>query len=233
MLGDLLNNLLFKQATVTALRELSPHFRQLSLEAGWLKGLVYSRGDKLQVQVEPPFTLRTFTPLELDATRGTMQLLVFAHGDTPAGRWVRALKPGAGINVFGPRRSLELEPQGGDALLFGDETSFAVAADWQRVRAPTRPLRCVFEVTDAAESKAVLSGLGLGHAQVVEKRPGHLVDIEAYVRSVLGDQPGSHLVLTGQGASIQTLRKALRAPAAPHADQRVKAYWARGKRGLD
>jgi hypothetical protein len=53
------------------------------------------------------------------------------------------------------------------------------------------------------------------------------------VRAALGRQPGSHLVLTGHAQMIQSLRASIKASPAPHAGQKVKAYWADGKRGLD
>lgn len=52
-------------------------------------------------------------------------------------------------------------------MLFGDETSFGLAAALQ-----SRPAagEMVFEVSGAAESCAVLTAIGLGRATVVERR---------------------------------------------------------------
>jgi hypothetical protein len=117
--------------------------------------------------------------------------------------------------------------------MFGDETSFASAASLVASRGAASSLRFVFEVSSAAESSGIVNSLRLGETSVVEKTNGaaHLIKVEEYLRATL--TPESTLVLTGNAQSIQHLRAQLKLRQASHAGQKVKAYWAVGKQGLD
>jgi ferric-chelate reductase (NADPH) len=232
MIGDLLSKLLLKQTTVAAVRDLTPHFRIVSLQGDSLKAVSAAPGNKVQVRVGEPLVLRTYTPLSVNPRLGAMDLLVYVHDDeTAAGRWARSLRVSDPVGLFGPRRSLGLEALDGDAVLFGDETSFAVARGWQLQRGAQGGLRFVFEITDRAESLEVLAAIGLEQAEVIEN--GDFSAVETAVRAALGQDAERRLVLTGQARSIQALRSALKSRPNAHRSQSVKAYWARGKKGLD
>lgn len=238
VLGDLVGRLLFREAVVTGVRDVSPRFRRLTLAGKDLTGIACSPGDKVQLYL-PSGDMRTYTPFAYDGARGEYQLLVYLHapdGDTPGASWGRSVAAGARVRLFGPRGSLPLTSLTGPVILFGDETSFAVARTLGE-RASAGPASLVFEVTDAAESRRVLDDLGVGGCELVARREadGHLPAVSERLRAALAANPGAQLVLTGRAQSIQQVRAALKAqPAAPGgAGQKVKAYWSVGKRGLD
>ena len=240
VLGDLVGRLLFREAVVTDVRDVSPRFRRLTLAGKELAGLACSPGDKVQLYL-PSGDMRTYTPFAYDGARGEFQLLVYLHapdGDTPGASWGRRVAAGAHVRLFGPRGSLPLAslPPAEPVVLFGDETSFAVARTLGE-HASAGAASLVFEVMDAAESRRVLDDLGVGTCELVARSQadGHLPAVSERLRAALAANPGARLVLTGRAQSIQHVRAALKAqPAAPGGQgQKVKAYWSVGKRGLD
>jgi NADPH-dependent ferric siderophore reductase len=227
LFGDTVGRLIFKHVTISRITALTPHFRRLELEGevGAPKA-----GDKVQVALDEG--LRTYTPFGFEPAAKTVQLLAWLHGDaTPGARWAGSARVGDQVSFFGPRRSLPLEELSGTVVLFGDESSFAVASALAgNGRSTVRP---IFEVADALESGTVLDALGLQPRELVERRPGrtHLATVVEQLRAALGPGP-AQLVLTGNAASIQAVRAQLK-QAGVTAKQLNKAYWAEGKRGLD
>lgn len=240
VLGDLVGRLLFREAVVTGVRDVSPRFRRLTLAGKDLAGIACSPGDKVQLYL-PSGDMRTYTPFAYDGARGELQLLVYLHapdGDTPGASWGRSVTAGARVRLFGPRGSLPLSSFTGPVVLLGDETSFAVArtlGERASVGAGVGAASLVFEVTDAAESRRVLDDLGVGACELVARSEadGHLPAVSERLRAALAKHPGAQLVLTGRAQSIQRVRAALKEQPAAHAGQKVKAYWSVGKRGLD
>ncbi len=229
LLGDTFGRLIFRDLEITKTHDLSAHFRRVELQSPSLRGVPVRAGDKVQLLM-PGEGMRTYTPYACDEREGTMQFLVYVHGEGPAAMWARQVKPGDHVRAFGPRTSVPFDQLQGPIVLFGDETSFAVATALTGLR---RPASFVFEVTHASESNGVVQGLGLTDATVIERTrdEAHLQHVEAAVRAQLGAD--SVLVMTGKAQSIQRLRAALKSRWPSHAGQKVKAYWSVGKKGLD
>lgn len=234
LLGGLLGRFVFRDATVTAVHDVAPRFRRIELSGERLRDVAWSAGDKVQVFLGEA-GMRTYTPLSWDAARGRTAFLVHVHGDAPGAAWARAVKAGDRCQFFGPRGSLALEGLRGPAVLFGDETSFAVAHTLHQVRRASADIACVFEVSSAADSRLVLGELGLGTSVVIEKQANdaHLDATVAALRESLARWPDARLVLTGRAQAIQKLRAQLKSNGIAPASQLVKAYWSLGKTGLD
>lgn len=215
--------LLTRQGRVGAVEALTPHFRMVHLVGPALKGVSWSAGHKLQMRMSG-LTFRTFTPIEWNAEEGTTRFLAYLHGDSPAARWLAALKTGDEVLFHGPRRSLVLDGVGAGALFVGDETAIGPAASIAPGGA-----RLAFEASDAGETRAVLEQLGMAGAQVVERLPGDMH--HAALEQAL-EQPDL-AVLAGKAQTVQFLVRALRARGLTSARLRTKAYWAPGKTGLD
>lgn len=233
IVGDLVGKWIFHQLAIESIDEVAPRFRRLSLRGEALKGASFSAGDKVQVVLDPGF--RTYTPFALDPQHGHMSLLVFMHGDTPGSSWGRSARVGDAVRVFGPRGSLPLASWQTPAVIFGDETSFALARSLREHRGGAGSIHCVFEVSDRGAAAAALASLELSGAELIERREGddHLSEAAQRVQAALEKRPGSKLALTGKAQSIQSVRRALRERAVSHGGEKVKAYWSPGKRGLD
>lgn len=178
--------------------------------------------------------MRTYTPLAWDSARGATQLLVYLHGNSPGAEWGRDVRVGDRCQFMGPRGSLALSSLQGPVVLFGDETSFAVAHTLRNLRAGADGVEQVFEVSSGDASESVLRELHLSDSALVERAPdeGHLPTVAERLGAALKRHPGAHLVMTGRAQAIQALRARLREEGVSAA-QKVKAYWSAGKRGLD
>jgi ferric-chelate reductase (NADPH) len=240
---DSFSRLVFPELVVDAVRDVSAHFRQLRVSAPALRSASVSPGDKLQIMIVESGP-RTYSPFAHDPAAGTVDLLAYVHGDTPGSAWIRELTAGTRFRGFGPRGSLALASLSGPVVLFGDETSFGVATALTLARQmrQTRQasegsdgLSFVFECSQPDEARAVLGDLGLARCEVVAREPGlaHARAVDGGIRAALARHPGAHLVLTGHAQMIQAVRASLKKEAPAYASQKVKAYWADGKRGLD
>ncbi|WP_434416120.1 siderophore-interacting protein [Nannocystis pusilla] len=172
MLGDAVAKLFFHEWTITAAREVSPHFRRIELTGENLRE-AHGAGDKVQVMI-PGTGPRTYTPFAPDPGRGAVSLLVYLHGEEPGAQWGRAAAAGERVRVFGPRGSLPFSTLAPAVVLFGDETSFAAARALRELRGPEAPLAFVFEVTHADEAEAVLAELERRAADAGAARAGPL-----------------------------------------------------------
>ena len=223
---------LMRPARVAAVETLSPHFRLADLEGEALRNVAWTAGQKVQVAMGAGLSARTYTPMSWDADSGRTRMLTFAHGDGAGSRWASGLREGDTCQFFGPRRSLDLSGLESPVVLFGDETSFGLAAAL-RDSPQAHGAMHVFEVSDVAESRPVLEALGLVQATLIERiaDDAHLAAAETEVLRFATS--GAHFVLTGKASSIQRVSRALKAAGVVSSRVKTKAYWAQGKIGLD
>ena len=228
-----------RPARLAAVETLSPHFRLITLEGAALKDVGWTIGQKLQVAMGTGMTARTYTPIFWDAAAGRTQLLAYLHDlgtgqdAAPGSHWAAGLTVGTQYRVFGPRQSLDLSDPGSGwpVVLFGDETSFALAASLGPRSGDAAAH--LFEVSDVAEARLVLARMGLGDARVIDRQAGdtHLAVAETELTRLAARR--IRFALTGKASSIQRMSRALKTIGVPAARIRAKAYWAPGKTGLD
>ncbi|MBR0841212.1 siderophore-interacting protein [Bradyrhizobium liaoningense] len=223
---------LMRPARVAIVKTLSPHFRLVELEGDALKDVAWTAGQKIQVAMGAGLSARTYTPMSWDAGGGRTRLLAFAHGEGPGSRWASALREGESCQFFGPRSSLELAGLEAPVVLFGDETSFGLAAALRDSLQAGGALH-MFETTDVAESQQVLDAINFGAARLIPRSvdDAHLAAIEAEMLRLAAN--GAQFVLTGKASSIQRISRALKTAGVASSRMRTKAYWAPGKTGLD
>ena len=223
-----------REAVVSRVQALAPHFRLIDLEGEALREVAWSVGQKLQVSISGMRVARTYTPLYWDPGRGTTRFLVWLHGDAPGSDWARQLAPGMPCAVIGPRRSLEVAPGEAPLIVVGDETVFGLAHAL-RLAYPQRPVHAWFEVTPdyMDECWPVLDNLGLDDAGLLPRSPDehHLHDIERALAAWI--QTDAIFVLAGRAPAIQHLQRYLKQGGVASSRLRAKVYWAPGKTGLD
>jgi NADPH-dependent ferric siderophore reductase len=223
---------LMRPARVAAIETLSSRFRLIELEGDALKDVAWAVGQKLQVAMGASLSARTYTPMSWDAGHGRTRLLAFAHGDGPGSKWASGLREGDACQFFGPRRSLDLADLGAPVVLFGDETSFGLAAALRDNLQAGGALH-MFETADVTESRRALDAVGLGEARLIARGidDAHLAAVEAEMLRLAAS--GAQFVLTGKASSIQRVSRALKAAGVASSQIKAKAYWAPGKAGLD
>lgn len=229
-----LTRLLMRPAQVSTVTRLTDHFVQLNLTGPALAGATWAPGDKVQIKFPGGLVSRTYTPVWWDPVKGAVCIVGYLHAGTGlAGEWLRKVRPGERRHLFGPRRSINLDDIGTSALLFGDETSFALAAALLHGPVGVSGHRFLFEVDDPAESATVLAMLGISEPLLIrrEGQDGHYARLCDAAGSLAPDV--SRFILTGKAPSIQQVNRTLRAAGVPSSHIRAKAYWAPGKIGLD
>lgn len=228
-----MTRLFMREARVVRVVDLSNNFRNIEIQGDALKSCEWSPGDKIQMKLDGGFITRTYTPCFWDRTTGAAQILIYSHGTGPGSAWAEDIAVGDECRFFGPRNSLSLENLGSSTVLFGDETSFALALAME-FAAPAGTARdYIFEVNNKEQSLRVLAELGFPTAILVERTPqdGHLSEL---AQALAGLVPSTRsFVLSGKAGSIQYVRKALLSKGVDRRILRTKAYWAPGKVGLD
>ena len=233
-LDRMMFRLFTRPATITAVETISERFKLIDFSGEAVKDGEWSPGQKIQIPLGGGmFISRTYTPIQWDKNLGIGRILGFAHGEGPGSDWVRTVKNGDECQIFGPRRSLDGSELIAATALFGDETSFGLAASIHSTGATARTPRLIFEVSSIVESQLALERLGLGAALLVEReaQDAHWPAIENHMIEAGAD--GGRLVLTGKAPSIQRVSRALKARGFESSRIRSKVYWAPGKAGLD
>ena len=244
-LAKVVRHLFMRTARVAEVQVLSPHFRLITLAGDALKGVNWVPGQKIQVAMQGLAT-RTYTPMCWDAQEGVTRLVGYAHGNAPGARWLQTAMVGDACQFLGPRRSIELDRIPRPSLVFGDETSFALAYAMRYSVVGASGLRAVetpgvsflFEVNSLTESQAVFDAVGITDAAFIERKmdDAHWPAVEARAVDYFegrGRDIARHYVLTGKSTSVQRVLRFLRAQSVRPNQLATKAYWAPGKVGLD
>lgn len=233
LLESAMRKLFTRSGQVLEIEEVGTAFRLVTIGGQALHGVDWTPGDKVQISLGG-WVQRTYTPLDWDAEAGRTRLLLSLDADGPGTEWARTLRKDDVCILFGPRKSIDLTRPPSCALLFGDETSFGLAAALLGSVGPTSA-RLFFEVSSLAQTQTVLARFGLEQAQLSLRGVGdaHLAALEGEVLAALQAQPTGNIVLSGKASSIQRLSKRLKRSGIDPSRLQVKAYWATGKTGLD
>jgi ferric-chelate reductase (NADPH) len=231
-LADLASTALLRSARVTKLNHLTPEFVQVELQAEAFRGGAWAPGAKLQMRPRRGTLLfRTYTPTRWDPDRGVTELIAFTHGEGPAADWFRQVAVDDVCEVLGPRKSIELNRLSERVVFVGDESSVGLAC---ALRTVTSRVSYVFEATDPAALRKALSDLQFaGGCEVVARTPERSELLGHARQSADAAADVFDLVVTGDAGAVHSLRRDSR--RWPHAPRRVigKAYWAKGRTGLD
>ena len=227
-----LSRLLLRTTRVAAVRPVSKNFRLIDLQGEALQGVEWAAGQKLQIKVGSPLMARTFTPILFDAECGLTRILGYAHGAGPGSDWLRRIAPGDECQVFGPRGSLDVGSAAGPTVLFGDETSFGLAAAMSGHGMPRGDFRCCFEVTEIEEATLAAQALEIIPTALVKRH--NEAKVAATIEQLLStSSDATQYVLTGRAQFIQVVKKMLKQRGVSSSRVKAKAYWSPGKTGLD
>jgi len=223
-----LQKLFTRSATVVDIVDLGRAFRLITLGGDALRGVDWTPGDKIQVQLGG-WVQRTYTPIGWDNVSGHTRILVFLHADGPGTQWARTVKKGDACVVFGPRTSLALAPTRTPAIVIGDETSLGLAA----ALSARGPVQVLLEVANRHETTPALNYLGLTDVQLCIRTDAENPALEAHLSALLMQDASPDIILTGRASTIQQLTRFLRQTGIGSGKRHSKPYWAPGKTGLD
>lgn len=225
--AEMAARVVLREGTVRALADLGDGFRRVDLAVA---GVQWAAGQKVQFRVRG-IDFRTYTPFGWSA--GGASFLVVRHGTGPAAAWIETLQPGLTVQLWGPRSAVDLSKMTSPPIFVGDETSFGLSAAW-RSEGRTPMAAQLYEVGSIDASRAILDGLDLGTASLVQRREGDGRRDEFARRAVelAREHRAAPLVLTGNVRSIRAVRDALKA-AGIATPVRAKAHWDPNRKGLD
>jgi NADPH-dependent ferric siderophore reductase len=213
-------------ARVEAVEWVGKRFRLVDILAKGCRGVEWQPGAKIKIDIGDSVT-RTYTPIAISAKSGRLRILINIHSQSPASQWASAIAAGDDTYTSVPRSSLNLNELSSPAVFFGDETSFGTAKTLQSHLGSNFSTHCVFEIRQPQLAEAVVKRLELTNVTLVQTREdrSHLGAITHRLRKALADLTTQHLVLTGNGRSIQAIRAALRVTNTTEIEYLVKAYW--------
>lgn len=229
-LSRIVRKVLMKPATVMKVERLGERFRLVTLHSPAFRSAAWHAGQKVQIAMGAGIATRTYTPADWRAADGTVRILANVAADGPGSTWMADLEPGRTCDVFGPRPSLALDRLTAPLVVVGDATSIGLAG---ALRHAGRLHHAVFEVEDVAAARIATAYLGLDDAMLVERRTHgtHRDDIVRELAAPAAVAPT--FILTGNGQSIQHIRRGLKGAGVPCGRLLAKAYWVAGKTGLD
>jgi ferric-chelate reductase (NADPH) len=215
-----------RPAQIAAIERIGDQFRLIDIVAKGCRGVKWQPGSKLKIGIGDCET-RTYTPIAIDADLGRVRILAYIHGHSLASQWAAGVAVGDNTNTSTPGSSLNLDELKTSAVFFGDETSFGSAKSLQVHLGANSPAYCVFEVRQPEQAAAVAERLELANVTLVEicKDGSHLGEVARRLQKAMAELTTSHLVLTGNGRSIQAVRAALQANNIAKIEYLVKAYW--------
>lgn len=165
---------------------------------------------------------RSMTVRRLDRARGEMAVDVALHGDSAAGRWACAARPGDPVGVVGPGGGWTPPADATSILLAGDESALPAVAALLEAIPDEVGVDAVVEVLDAADEQELARPV----------RWCHRARGETLLDAVVArpTPPGVAAWVAGEGHVVKALREHLRlgrglARSHCHAIR----YWTRGR----
>jgi NADPH-dependent ferric siderophore reductase len=165
---------------------------------------------------------RSMTVRALDRARGEMTIDIALHGDSAAGRWATAARPGDPAGVVGPGGGWTPPVDTDAVLLAGDETALPAIAALHEALPRHTAVTTVVEVADADDEQDLARPVRWVHRAV----GGDLVD------AVRGLAVTGHVAawVAGEGHAVKALREHLRGERGlSRGHCHALRYWTRGR----
>jgi NADPH-dependent ferric siderophore reductase len=233
-LSSTVEKLLFRPMRVLESEIVGGQFRLVRVQGEAFEGVAWTPGQAVQFYVGS-FTKRSYTPMDVDADAGSARFLFHLHGGGPAAKWAETLQVGDTCQVMRPKDSLDFKSIQGDAIFFGDDTSFAAAHALQSCSQNGTGQSYFIEVCDLDAAKAVASRLELEKAILIQQTSddAHLAAVLERLAEGAAELQLPQWVFTGKARSIQTLQKSLKTKGIALGRSQVRAYWSPGKTGME
>ena len=222
-------------ATVTAVHDLTPRMRRLTLHAPTVdpprpaQDIELVLGDETGRKVKRRYTIRQFR----DGSREIdVDALLHGHGG-PGAQWAATASAGDHVQFFGPRGKLELR----DAdwhLFVGDESAVPAFAALIEALPVTQRAVALVEVGDASDEIGVERAHGELAVRWLHRGdvPPGTPDLLAGAIDELQTPSGTgRAYLLGESRAVVSLRSHLRAHGIGVAQTYLKGYWNVGRIG--
>jgi NADPH-dependent ferric siderophore reductase len=242
-----LRDAVFLTATIGEIEHLTPRMRRIRLRGRRLRGLKWTPGQHVRVQVaglvestlrlHPHDALRTYSIYDADSDAGTLDVAMLDHGaapetTTPARRWLAETDIGDHVQFTRPQGNFVIRHDAPFHLFAGEETASVAFAAMLRSLPDDADVRGVIEGATADDRLPLTRPLiyvERGDASAADS----LVLAEALRNLPLPDGPGV-AYLAGEARTIQTLRRILVTERGwDRRSVRTKPFWTPGRSGME
>jgi NADPH-dependent ferric siderophore reductase len=227
--------MLFRSGTIVDVTDITPHMRQIRINAPSLQGVSLAPSQHIRINVEPErLMLRTYSIRRLDSERGMIDLYAGLHGQGPGRRWVETVQAGDQVEFIGPKSSLALITDAPYYLFVGEETAtVAIHSMVESLPDQATVMGCL-ETTQAGEEIPYTGQHALPWVYRYQSPAAPSATLLEAVRELaLPDTPGM-AYLAGEALTCQAVRRYLMQEKRwPRTAIRVKPFWTPGKTGLD
>ena len=208
---------------------LSPSVKKIQFK-GTFDSLTFQVGSYLDFRVSDT-EARRYTVSYIDPQKETLEFIVHLHGEGQGRQFMEDLKVGDKIVVSAPRFHKCYEKSFKNYLIFGDETSLALAcALLPMLINHKHHFHFYFEL--AQENQDIPKLLGIPNATVFAKDGSFLNEnwiskLPIFQKAAIND---TTFVLTGNAKSVQAFKKTVKSGS--KAKIFSHGYWLEGKKGL-
>jgi NADPH-dependent ferric siderophore reductase len=220
------HELKIRHLTVTRVETLTPHFRRITLADESLSDFVSASFDD-HIKVFVGDARRDYTPRSFDNAARELVLEFALHGDGPAAQWAASARPGATLDIGGPKGSLIIPLDYDWHLLVGDETAFPAVARRLEELPPGAQAIVILQAVDPADRRVFPSA-----ADVVLTWTASADELLDAVRGLALPAGDGYAWCAGEASAMAALRRELvEVKGHPREAIRAAAYWKRGATG--
>jgi len=233
-IADSMENLLsskFLNAIVKSEVYLSPEIKNIVFTAN-LEGIDFYPGAAVNFRVSPN-DFRHYTISAFDREAGTFEIIFHIHGNGPGSDLAEQLKAGDNIKITVPGGRKLYNREKEHHFFFGDETSLSFYAALMRETGENGQ-SCTGVLELLEQNMKVPPVLGFDVVTVLKTSGNPGWQAIAYLQTLMeqGTILHSAFYLTGNVASIQGFRKALKHLGVSSKNIMFQGYWAEGRIGL-
>jgi NADPH-dependent ferric siderophore reductase len=215
--------------TVTAKEQITPRMVRVCFQGPDLDELVWKRGQDLVIELPETggqIARRHYTIRQHDPKARTLAIDFVQHGDSAAGRWLAAVKPGDAIDGAGPRGHTYLH-EADWHLFIGDET--CIPGIFAMLEALPRGAKAfVFlEIADEAEKQTVETASDVTIRWIVRNGDALGAAVEGFA---LPPERG-HAYVIGETSKIRAIRHGLLSRGLGKDQISAEGYWRPGRVG--
>src|SRR5947207_1141298 len=220
--------------TVAAASNVTPQMRRIELSNPALAAFDYLPGQDMALAFskdDGTSVRRRYTIRRFDRNRALLTIDVVLHGDGPAVRWARAVRPGVSIDAIGPRGKITLVNDADWHLFAGDATAVPGAFAMMETLPADVPAHA-FLLVDGPQERQPFTAEGSNRTiawRYETSQPTESSGLVAAVTAADLPEGQGHAYVAGEVALVSALKAALVDRGWNPDRISAKAYWNRGR----
>ena len=225
-----------RSLTTISVEDITPRMRRVVLQAddSFADFVSLSPDDHVKLFFQTPDgsqAMRDFTPRAFDVEAGRLTIDFALHQAGPAMDWAVQARPGAKLEIGGPRGSMVVADDFDWYWLIGDETAMPAIGRWVEQMPAGKPVLTAIAIDDAGEKQTFATQADWHPRWTLRSELGP--DDAVSLQTLLAAEelpPGDGFVFIAAEASVaRALRSVLVTRGQPKAWIKAAGYWKRGQ----